>query len=105
MSARGRHPHGRGDPARRPDHRRRGEVIAALERLGEGTCARCDICGVQISDRLLHLAPVADRCMHHLLYPSPRRNPYSSAPHTSPQRGSSGWPADNGTDHDENEDQ
>ncbi|TCK21092.1 TraR/DksA C4-type zinc finger protein [Pseudonocardia endophytica] len=52
--------------------RHRDDVIAALGRLAEGTFARCDICGVQISDRRLRLAPAADRCEQHLLDRAPQ---------------------------------
>lgn len=45
--------------------RRRDQVVAALDRLARGEFACCEVCGVQIDDRRLRIAPDADRCLQH----------------------------------------
>jgi hypothetical protein len=53
-------------PRRRRLSLERREVIAALDRLADDTFGRCDVCGVQISDRRLRIAPASSRCPDHL---------------------------------------
>ncbi|TCK24634.1 TraR/DksA family transcriptional regulator [Pseudonocardia endophytica] len=80
--------------------RQRDQVLAALDRLAAGTFARCDVCGVQISNRRLRLAPAADRCVNHLLPSSPEPRPdHRTRPGTQPDQYDPASP-DEGTNND-----
>lgn len=51
--------------------RRRDQVAAALERIARGEFNRCVVCGTQVDDRRLRIAPETDRCQRHITTPAP----------------------------------
>ena len=53
------------DLALRTRHHRRGRLLAALDRIEDGSYGRCGTCGAVIDDDRLAVRPETERCREH----------------------------------------